>query len=85
MDFKTIRIEHNIIEVSADNPRPLMRNEASYGARIFNNTLKNITDTTKFVNPQADSKAGPIAPLKFLCGVNGETYVDGWKAMKAAR
>ena len=79
MDFKTIRIEHNIIEVSADNPRPLMRNAASYGAHIFNNTLTNITDKDQFDNPQADAQAGLQAPLKFRCGAYGETLVEGWK------
>lgn len=80
MDFKTIRIAHNVIEVSPDNPRPLMRNEASYGAEIFNNTLVNVTDLDKYDNPQADAIAGLQAPLKFRCGVNGEYLVDGWKA-----
>ena len=49
-DFNTIRIENNVIEISAENPRPLMRNEASYGAHIFNNNLKNVSDTDKYEN-----------------------------------
>ena len=82
MDFSTISIHDNIIECNSKNPRPLMRNEASYGARIQNNTLTNITDTDKYINPQADAKTGLIVPLKFNCGVNGEYLVDGWKVSK---
>ena len=42
MDFKTIRIEHNIIEVSADNGQECAG-------------MTNITDKDQFDNPQADA------------------------------
>ena len=82
-DFNTIRIENNVIEISAENPRPLMRNEASYGAHIFNNNLKNVSDTDKYENPKTDAKVGPLEPLVFRCGVNGEYIVEGWNTSRA--
>ena len=81
-DFSTISIHDNIIECSPKNPRPLMRNEASYGSRILNNILINISDTDKYSNLQTNAKAGPTQPLKFNCGVNGEYLVDGWEVSK---
>ncbi|MEQ8784819.1 MAG: right-handed parallel beta-helix repeat-containing protein [Pirellulaceae bacterium] len=79
-DFETIVIRDNIIECAKENPRPLMRNEASYKAVIENNQLVNVSDAESYVNRQTGAKRGPTEPLKFACGVNGEVLVDGWKA-----
>ena len=83
MDFSTVSIHDNIIECNPANPRPLFRNEASFHSRIRNNVLKNVTDTDKYGNPASDAKAGPIAPLEFRCGVDGEYLVKGWKTFLA--
>ena len=54
-----------------------MRNAASYGAHIFNNTLTNITDKDQFDNPQADAQAGLQAP-SFRCGAMAKpSWKDG--------
>ena len=45
---------------------------------IFNNNLKNVSDTDKYENPKTDAKVGPLEPLVFRCGVNGEYIVEGW-------
>lgn len=81
-EFKSIVLRDNIIECTAKHPRPLMRNTESYAAVIRNNRLVNVSDTGKYANPQTSDKQGPLKPLKFRCGVNGEIVVDGWKASK---
>lgn len=82
-DFDTIAILDNIIECSEANPRPLMRNDTSYGASISNNTLVNISDTDSYLNPDTGDVRGPREPLRFRCGVQGEFLVDGWSAAPA--
>jgi hypothetical protein len=77
-NFDTILIKDNIIEHTEDNPRPLMRNEASYQAEIINNTLVNISDAEKYSNSSTGDPQGPVTPLEFTVGVNGEYQVDGW-------
>lgn len=76
-DFSTIQIIDNIIECQGQ-PRPLLRNEASYKATIRNNRLTNVSDTDRYENPQTDATAGLEKPLLFQCGVHGELTVDGW-------
>lgn len=76
-DFSTIQIIDNIIECQGQ-PRPLLRNEASYKATIHNNRLTNVSDTDGYENLQTDAKAGLAEPLLFRCGVHGELTVDGW-------
>ena len=78
-NFKTIEIRDNIIECSKENPRPLMRNQESYGATITNNKLTNVSDTASYKNPKTENTVGLERPLRFRCGVNGEYLVDGWK------
>jgi Right handed beta helix region len=77
-DFSTITIRDNIIECR-EQPRPLLRNETSYQARIENNTVTNISDLAKFKNLAAERVIGLEAELKFTCGVGGEMTVEGWK------
>jgi nitrous oxidase accessory protein len=77
-DFSTIQIIDNIIECEGQ-PRPLLRNEASYKATIRNNRLTNVSDTDRYENPQMDAKAGLEKSLLFQCGVHGELTVEGWK------
>lgn len=76
-DFSTIDIRDNIIEVR-DVPRPLVRNDASYGANIQNNTLINIADVDAFSNPDTGAPRGVTEPLLFQVGVDGELTVDGF-------
>lgn len=83
-DFKTIAIEDNLI-VCLGQARPLLRGAASYGAVIRNNTLTNVSDTARYENPRTGDVAGPVQPLKFDCGVHGESTVDGWKTTPAAK
>ena len=75
-DFSTIEIRDNIIEVNGIS-RPLMRNEASYGAVIENNMLINVSDIDKFENLDTGSPRGLLEPFLFQVGVNGEFTVDG--------
>ena len=77
-DFSTFRFENNLIECHGQ-ARPLFRNDESAGAQISNNQLINITDTARYQNPKTKSPVGLETPLKFKCGVHGETTVDGWK------
>jgi hypothetical protein len=77
-DFATFRFENNIIECEG-TPRPLFRNDVSGGALVENNKLVNITDTARYKNAATGKPQGLEQPLKFQCGVDGETQVDGWK------
>jgi hypothetical protein len=77
MDHSTVTIADNII-TCADVSRPLMRNTASYGAVIRNNTLSGITDTASFSNPSTDAVRGPLQPLVFTCGVDDAFQVRDW-------
>ena len=81
-DFKTFSFRNNVIECIG-TARPLFRNDASGAALVENNTLTNVTDTTRYANKPGTTPAGLEAPLSFQCGVNGEMTVDGWKAGKA--
>lgn len=77
-DFDTIEIRDNIIENTADNPRPLVRNDASYRATVQNNRLVNISDADRFTNAATGAPQGPREPLQFAVGVNDAYQVDGW-------
>lgn len=83
-DFKTITIRDNRIECEGE-PRPLLRAKESYASVIQNNELKNVADTAKYENAKTDKPVGLEQPLKFACGVNGETTVDGFKATPPAK
>ena len=83
-DFKTIAIRDNIIEC-VGLERPLIRNKESAGAIVVNNTLTGISDVKLFANAKADRPVGPESPLKFECGVGGETTVDGWETRATAK
>ena len=80
-DFGTIVIRDNVI-ICEEEPRPLLRAKESYGAKIENNKLTNISDTALFGNISTGRKAGLEAPLKFECGVAGEYSVDGIKVVR---
>ena len=77
-DFKTIAIENNKIECRGQ-ARPLLRSPESYGARVENNTLINVSDANKVKNAKTAKSIGLEQPLKFECGVRGEFVVNGWK------
>jgi hypothetical protein len=77
-DFATTIIRDNIIEGIAANPRPLMRNAASYAAVIENNQFTHINDTASYANTATAAPRGPTTPLHFEVGVQGESVVDGW-------
>lgn len=81
-NFKTIVIRDNIIECRGQ-PRPLFRNEASYGALVENNRLVNISDAAKLANPSTGRVQGLEQPLQFRCGVHEEIVVNGWEARPA--
>ncbi|MEM9808068.1 MAG: right-handed parallel beta-helix repeat-containing protein [Cyanobacteria bacterium P01_D01_bin.56] len=75
-DFSTIEIRDNVIKANGIS-RPLMRNQASYGAVIENNTLVNVADVDKFNNPNTGARRGLQAPLRFQVGAGNEFTVDG--------
>ena len=74
---KTV-IANNIIECQGQS-RPLLRNEASYGADIQNNRLTNVSDSERYKNPVTGAMPGLEEELSFKCGVDEELTVDGWK------
>jgi hypothetical protein len=76
-DFNTVTIRDNIIQCTGTS-RPLMRNAASYKARIENNTLINVSDRESYSNKDTGAQRGPIELLKFDCGADGEFLVEGW-------
>lgn len=76
-DFSTIAITDNLIECIGQ-ARPLLRQEESYAATIRNNRLINVSDTDRYENPATGETVGLEEPLKFRCGVHGESEVDGW-------
>jgi len=82
-NFPTIEIRDNIIENTANNPRPLMRNQESYAAIIENNRLKNISDTSAYDNLQKQGVQGLLEPLYFQVGVDGEYTVNNWNVTKS--
>ncbi len=77
-DFSTVKIVDNVIRCEGQ-PRPLLRNEASYRASIRNNHLTQVSDTDRYENPRTGAEAGLEEPLLFRCGVHGELTVDGWE------
>ncbi|MCG6156361.1 right-handed parallel beta-helix repeat-containing protein [Rubinisphaera margarita] len=77
-DFSTIAIRNNFIECKGQ-PRPLMRNDESYGATIQNNRLENVSDTDRYENLPTDAQIGLETPLFFQCGVHEELTVNGWE------
>lgn len=77
-DFSTVVIKNNIFEC-IDNPRPLMRNAASYNALIENNRLSNVTDSAAFANLQTGNIQGvPLDSINFYCGAYEQFHVSGW-------
>ena len=82
-DFTDIVIKDNIIECIESNPRKLMRNDESYSATVENNQLVNVPDADKSKASETERKVGPLEPLKFKCGVNGEYSVNQWEITKA--
>jgi len=83
-DFGTITIRDNIVECQGE-PRPLLRCKESYGSKISNNVLTNVSDADRYANPKEDRKPGPDAPLEFECGAHGEFTVRGWQGQATAR
>jgi len=77
-DFSTFKLTDNIIECEG-LARPLFRNNESYGIKVENNKLTNVSDTDRYKNPKTGDVIGLLAPLKFTCGVHDELTVDGWK------
>ena len=49
-----------------------------YASTIENNSLTNVSDAGSYANPNTGAPRGPLAPLNFVCGVNGEDVVNGW-------
>ena len=82
-DFTTFAFRDNIIECIGQT-RPLFRNDESAKAGISNNTLINVSDTSRYANASDGRTAGLEEPLKFSCGVHDETTVNGWKTGPAA-
>jgi hypothetical protein len=61
--------------------RPLIRNGggADLGdIAVENNTLANVSDAGAYANPDTGAPRGPIDPLRFRVGVDGEFTVDGF-------
>lgn len=83
-DFKTIKIQDNLIECEGQ-ARTLLRCKESYGAFIKNNTLTNISDTASYQNPSTGKVIGLEKPLQFQCGVHDEFTVEGWKAKPSVK
>jgi hypothetical protein len=47
---------------------------------ISNNALTHISDTASYANAATSAPRGPLAPLHYEVGVQGESVVDGWNA-----
>jgi len=77
MDDATLVIRDNIIECQGLT-RPLLRREVTNKVTIENNHLVNVSDLTRYDNPTTGAPIGPTEPLRFRCGVHGETTVDQW-------
>jgi hypothetical protein len=52
---------------------------------VENNRLVNVADADRLANPRAQRVVGPLQPLKFSCGVEGEFTVDGWSVRRTPR
>jgi hypothetical protein len=79
-DLATLAIRDNIIEMNG-LARPLIRNGggADLGdIAVENNTLANVSDAGAYANPDTGAPRGPIDPLRFRVGVDGEFTVDGF-------
>jgi len=76
-NYSTVSIKDNIFECR-EIQRPLMRQ--GFDAKIENNTLIGISDTSRYANPSTGAPRGPLEKLSFTCGVNGEFTVDDWNA-----
>jgi hypothetical protein len=77
-DFSGFRMVDNVIECEGI-ARPLFRNDESGEMVVENNRLVNVSDLGRYENPATVGKQGLEAPLKFRCGVDGESEVDGWE------
>jgi nitrous oxidase accessory protein len=75
--FSTVTIKDNIFEFSGQ-ARGLFRNTASYASVVQNNTLTNVSDSSKYANPSTGDPRGPLAPLYFAVGAGSRYVVDGW-------
>ncbi len=72
----------NIVECMG-RARPLFRSGGEEMPEVVNNRLINVSDAERYPNQTDDGKAGPEAPLRFRCGVDGEMEVDGWDFRKS--
>ena len=77
-DFETFRFTGNVIECR-ELSRPLFRNEESYRARVEGNRFVNVSGAGRFGDQGDAARAGLEEPLKFRCGMRGESKVDGWR------
>ena len=77
--FNTIEIRDNIFQNTEENPRELLRNNASGAALIENNTLEHISDTHRYENPGTNAHRGPLEDLDFLLGVHDSHRVLQWE------
>ena len=78
-NFTSIDIKDNIVECSADLPRPLLRNDLDEYPNIENNKLVNVSDISFYENTQTAGVQGLKEPLKFKCGYKNEFLVEGWE------
>ncbi len=80
-DWRTIVIRDNVFELEG-TARPLMRNTESRMAVVENNRFTNISDAASFANRDTGKTKGPLEPLKFKLGAEGEWSVDQWTLAK---
>ncbi len=76
-DFSETEFVDNVVELTGP-PRPLVRNEQSYGAAFENNRLTGVSDAARTAGKRTDAVAGPVTPLDFRVGVHGEYRVNGF-------
>lgn len=76
-DWSTIVIRDNVFELEG-TARPLMRNTEGRMAVVENNRFKNISDAASFANRDTGKTKGPLEPLKFKLGAQGEYSLDQW-------
>ncbi len=80
-DLSTINIRDNIIELIGMS-RDLIRNPGAADISsivVENNTLINVSDSASYPNPDTGAPRGPILPLRFSLGVDGEFIVNGFE------
>ena len=77
-DLSTLEISNNIVECIGLS-RPLLRQESMHGIDVDSNRLINVADADRFPPHEKSTMAGLQEPLKFKCGVHGESFVNGWE------